>query len=158
MLDTPKSPFVIFQRADSTNFWVRFSIPGQGQKRISLKTSDFVEAKKLADEKYRRAVWSAEEGILPGKTSFDRVAREYLIHAEMVARANAAKHSKVAADRAVLTRYMIPFFGKSTVTSINAPKLYEYQDWRRCYWSGKRGIAYRIRAEREAPTTACTAH
>jgi len=74
MNDSQKSPYVVFQRADSPNYWVRFSIPGHGQKRIGLKTPDLTEANKLAEREYNRAVWSAEEGILPGKTSFDSLA------------------------------------------------------------------------------------
>ena len=34
---------------------------------------------------------------------------------------------------------MIPFFGKATITSINAPKLYDYLDWRRTYWTSGPG-------------------
>lgn len=139
MNDSQKSPYVVFRRPDSPNYWVRFSIPGQGQKRIGLKTPDIIEATRRAEREYNRAVWSAEEGILPGKTSFDKVARQYLASAETAAGANASKLSKVAADRAVLERYMIPFFGKSTITSINAPKMHDYLDWRRTYWTAGPG-------------------
>ncbi|MCG8271607.1 tyrosine-type recombinase/integrase [Aquamicrobium sp. NLF2-7] len=104
-----------------------------------MKTSDLMEATKRAEHEYRRAVWSAEEGILPGKTSFDKVARQYLASAEAAASTNASKLSKVVADRAVLERYMIPFFGKSTITSINAPKLHDYLNWRRTYWTAGPG-------------------
>src|SRR5690606_37071585 len=114
-----KSPYVVFLRKDSPYYWVRFSIPGQGQKRIGLKTDDPDEAAKLAERQYQRAVWSAEEGLLHGKTSFDKLAREYVASAEKAAKAAPKQHSKAVADRAVLDRYMIPFFGKSTITSIN---------------------------------------
>ena len=130
-----KSPYVVFLRKDSPYYWVRFSIPGQGQKRIGLKTDDPVEAAKLAEQQYQRAVWSAEEGLLHGKTSFDKLAREYVASAEKAAKAAPKQHSKAVADRAVLDRYMIPFFGKSTITSINVPKLNQYMDWRRTYWT-----------------------
>ncbi len=139
MNDSRKSSYVVFQRPDSPNYWVRFSLPGQGQKRIGLKTPDIIEATRRAEREYQRAVWSAEEGILPGKTSFDKVARQYLARAETAAGTNASKLSKVAADRAVLERYMIPFFGKSTITSINAPKMHDYLDWRRTYWTAGPG-------------------
>lgn len=64
--------------------------------------------------------------MLPGKTSSNRVSRQYLASAESAAGTNASKLSKVVADRAVLERYMIPFFGKSTIMSINAPKMHGY--------------------------------
>src|SRR5690606_32639054 len=122
-------------RKDSPYYWVRFSITGQGQKRIGLKTEDPEEAAKLAQQHYQRAVWSAEEGLLQGKTSFDKVARQYIASAESATKANPKLHSKMVADRAVLERYLIPFFGKSTITSINAPKLHNYLEWRRTYWT-----------------------
>ena len=130
-----KAPYVLFLRKDSPHYWMRFSITGQGQKRIGLKTADPEEAAKRAELQYQRAVWSAEEGLLQGNTSFDKVARQYLVSAEAAAKSDASKRSKVAADKAVLERYLIPFFGKATITSINAPKLHNYLEWRRTYWT-----------------------
>ncbi len=43
-MDQPKLPYVVFSRVDSPSFSVRFSIPGQGQKRVCLKTSNEEEA------------------------------------------------------------------------------------------------------------------
>lgn len=54
-----KPPDVVFARGDSPYFWVRFSVPGQGQRRIRLKTMDEAEAYKRAELEYLRAVWSA---------------------------------------------------------------------------------------------------
>jgi hypothetical protein len=80
--DSQEFPYIVFQRADRPNCWVRFSIAGHDQKRIGLKTADLTEANKLAEREYNRAVWGAEEGICPGKTSFDSLARRYLASAE----------------------------------------------------------------------------
>jgi integrase len=135
-MNAPSKPqYVLFLRKDSPYYWVRFSIPGQGQKRIGLKTDDIGKAAELAQEEYRRAVWRAEEGLLPGKTSFDKVARQYIKSIENAAKDSPKLRTKATADKALLERYMIPFFGKSTITSINAPKLYEYLEWRRTYWT-----------------------
>jgi integrase len=128
-------------------------VPGVGQKRICLKTSDEDEAKRRAEMEYHRAVWSAERGELPGKTSFDKIARQYLEHAALEAGSNPSKLSKVAADRGVLERYMLPFFGKSPVTAINVPKLHGYMAWRRSYWTSGPGakethIAYERKGRR----------
>lgn len=54
-----KPPDVVFARGDSPYFCVRFSVPGQGQRRIGLKTMDEAEAYKRAELEYLRAVWSA---------------------------------------------------------------------------------------------------
>ncbi|MCM5553335.1 tyrosine-type recombinase/integrase [Pleomorphomonas sp. NRK KF1] len=139
MNDQPKLPYVIFSREDSPSLWIRFSVPGVGQKRICLKTSDEDEAKRRAEIEYQRAIYDAERGTLPGKTSFDRIARQYLEHAVLEAGSNPSKLSKVAADRGVLDRYMVPFFGRSPVTAINVPKLHSYMAWRRSYWTSGPG-------------------
>lgn len=77
-MDQPKLPYVVFSRGDSPSLWVRFSIPGQGQKRICLKTFNEEKAKRRAGIEYQRSLWSAEQGTLPGRTSFDKIARQYL--------------------------------------------------------------------------------
>lgn len=139
MNDRPSAPYVVFTRSDSPYFWVRFSIPGQGQKRIALKTRDEQDAKRRAEVEYQRAIWSAEQGLLPGKMSFDRIARLYLDSAEREAGDHPVKRAKVTADRGVLERYMLPFFGRSPVTAINAPKLHNYMGWRKSYWTSGPG-------------------
>jgi hypothetical protein len=50
---------VVIARGDSSYFCVRFSVPGQGQRRIGLRTMDEAEAYKRAELEYQRAVWSA---------------------------------------------------------------------------------------------------
>jgi integrase len=138
-MDQPKLPYVVFSRGDSPSLWVRFSIPGQGQKRICLKTGNEEDAKRRAEIEYQRALWSAEQGTLPGRTSFDKVARQYLESAQLEAGSNPVKLSKVAADRGVLDRYMVPFFGRGPITAISVPKLHSYMEWRRSYWTSGPG-------------------
>ena len=152
-MDQPKLPYVVFSRVDSPSLWVRFSIPGQGQKRICLKTDNEEDAKRRAEIEYQRALWSAEQGTLPGRTSFDKVARQYLESASLEAGSNPSKLSKVAADRGVLDRYMVPFFGRSPITAISVPKLHSYMEWRRSYWTSGPGaeekhIAYERKGRR----------
>ena len=132
-MTSPVPPFQIYQRG--AVFWARFSIEGQGQQRVSLGTKDEALVDKLAEQAYQRAVWSAEHGLLAGKTSFDKVARQYKDFLADRALANPDK-DKVARDEgAIIDRYLVPFFGRNTVTSITEPKLYEYLDWRKSYWT-----------------------
>jgi integrase len=140
VLDLPKKPYEVFLRKDSPNFWMRFSLSGHGQKRIGLKTSDRDEAEKRAELEYQKAVWSAEKGILEGRTSFDKVARQYLAHVEALGLTSERHKKLAAADRGVIERYLIPFFGRATVTSINQKKLNAYLDWRRTYWTAGPGV------------------
>lgn len=132
LLDTETQPFQLFQRG--AIYWVRFSIKGQGQLRLSLGTKDGDEAQRLAQQKYQRSLWSAEHGILAGKTSFDKLAQQYADHLDQLAKADPKKAGAAKAEKAILDRYLVPFFGKTTVTSINEPKLYDYLQWRREYW------------------------
>lgn len=131
-MNAPTPPFQIYLRG--ATYWVRFSIKGQGQQRMSLGTKDAEKAEKLAEETYQHAIWSAEHGLLAGKTSFDKVAREYLDHLDALAQSNPKKLSVAKAESAIANRYLIPYFGKTTVTSITEPKLYKYLEWRKAYW------------------------
>ncbi len=66
---------MVIARGDSSYFCVRFSVPGQGQRRIGLKTMDEAEAYKRAELEYQRAVWSAEQRLLPVRTSLQKSTR-----------------------------------------------------------------------------------
>ncbi len=78
MVLSKRAPYEVFKRADSANWWMRFSLPNQGQIRLPLKTSDHHEALSKAVVEYQRAVFQAEHDLLPGKMSFDKVALGFL--------------------------------------------------------------------------------
>lgn len=127
-------PYSVYQRAGSANWWLRFSLPKQGQIRIGLKTPDYDEALKKAEKEYQRAQFQAEHNILPGKMSFNRLAERFLesISAD---EADAKKHATYVAHRGVIQRYLLEFFGKTPITAIHEPKLHEYLQWRTTYWT-----------------------
>jgi hypothetical protein len=56
------TPFEIYRRKDSPNYWMRFSILGKGQVRIGLKTPDAEIAQKRAETEHMRYQLSAEDG------------------------------------------------------------------------------------------------
>lgn len=161
-MDSFPLPYQLFRRGEV--YWVRFSIKGHGQRRFSLGTKDETEAHRLAQQKYQHSVWSADEGLLAGKSSFDKVARQYLEHLDDLAKIQPKKLNVAKAETAIIERYLIPYFGKSTMLSITEPKLYSYLDWRKAYWvtgpgakidrieyqfaNGKRGFR---KAKHEAP-------
>lgn len=125
---------VLFLRKDSPNYWVRFTLKGQGQIRLALGTSDPAEAEKLAQREYQRAVLRAEEGLLAVKSSFEKVAREYI--AELKAEvANGTKKPYVTRDYPpVIERYFIAYFGKRAIDGITSGDIHRYQVWRQSYW------------------------
>src|SRR5690606_3013297 len=144
-----KRPYELFQRKDSPNWWMRFSIKGHGQKRIGLKTPDFELARVLAEREYQKAVWSAEAGVLQGKTSFNKLAEQYLDRLDKLSQTNPKHRTKYHHDKGIIDRYLIPYFGKKTVTSITHARVQEYLEWRRQYWTtGPGKDEYAIKYER----------
>lgn len=127
-------PYTVFQRKDSPNYWMRFSIKGHGQQRIGLGTTELSEAHDIAQNKYQEAIIKAEHGILEGRASFDRLAGEYVdsLYKEAVAKPNRISNTKYA--KRICGRYLKGFFGNKPVRSIKEPKLYAYLEWRKSYW------------------------
>lgn len=130
-----KRPYELFRRKDSPNWWIRFSIKGHGQKRIGLKTPDGELARVLAEKEYQKAVWSAEAGVLQGKTSFSKLAEQYLDRLDKLSQTNPKHRTKYRHDKGIIDRYLVPYFGKKTVTSITHARVQEYLEWRRQYWT-----------------------
>jgi integrase len=133
-----KTPYEVFQRADSANWWMRFSLPGQGQIRVGLKTRDPDEAAKKAATEYQRAVFQAEHNLLPGKMSFDKVAMRFL-DSIYAAHEQKKAHATYISHKGVIDRYLIPHFGKTPIAAITEPKLYSYIEWRRAFWTSGPG-------------------
>ena len=124
----------LFKRGDSPNYWARFSITGQGQIRIALGTADEADAQRLAQKEYDRAIVRAEEGLLAVRSSFEKVAREYIaeLKAEVLA---GTKKAYVERDYPpVIERYFIPYFGKRAIDGITSGDIHRYQVWRQTYW------------------------
>lgn len=145
-----KRPYELFQRPDSPNWWMRFSITGHGQKRIGLKTPDFELACVLAEREYQKAVWSAEAGVLQGKTSFSKLAQQYLDRLDRLRITDPKQDTKYFHDKGIIDRYLVPYFGKKTITSITHAKVQEYLEWRRQYWTtGPGKDEYAIKYERD---------
>jgi integrase len=130
-----KRPYELFQRKDSPNWWLRFSLAGHGQKRIALKTPDSVLARVLAEKEFQKAVWSAEAGVLQGKTSFSKLAEQYLDRLDKLSQTDPKHRTKYIHDRGIIDRYLVPYFGKKTITSITHARVQDYLEWRRQYWT-----------------------
>jgi hypothetical protein len=80
---------------------MRFSLKGHGQKRIGLKTPDFELARVLAEKEYQKAVWSAEAGVLQGKTSFSKLAEQYLDRLDKLSPTNPKHRTKYHHDKGI---------------------------------------------------------
>ncbi|SDG53551.1 hypothetical protein [Pelagibacterium luteolum] len=124
----------VFQRKDSPNYWVRFSIKGQGQIRMPLGTADEAEALQLAQREHQRAVLRAEEGLLAVKSSFEKVAREYSADLKAQVAAGEAKPYVERDYPPIIERYFIAYFGKRPIDAITSGEIQRYQVWRKAYW------------------------
>jgi len=114
---------------------MRFTLEGHPQFRFGLGTFDEDEAQKLAEEKYLDTKIRAENGLLTGNASFDRLAREYVENqfADAEKKPNRLGHAKHA--HSTVENYLIPYFENKPITSIFHNDLLDYLDWRKVYWT-----------------------
>ncbi|MBS1182502.1 MAG: hypothetical protein H6Q99_2382 [Proteobacteria bacterium] len=77
-MDLPKLLYVVFSRRDSPSLWGRFSIPGRGQKRIGLKTSNQTEAGNLVGLRRRLKPKFFEELALHWRVQLVGVGEAFL--------------------------------------------------------------------------------
>ena len=75
-------PFQLFKRAGSAKWWVRFSVKGQGQIRLSLATDDEAQARRKAQEQWFEANYRAKQGITAVGKNFAQVAEEFIEQVE----------------------------------------------------------------------------
>lgn len=126
--------YVIYKRGNSKNYWMRLSIKGHGQQRYALGTDNLDEALTLAEGKYQTAIIKAQHNILEGRTSFDHLADQYVVECYAEAEANPKRTSNARYAERICKRYLKPHFGRRTVSSISAPRINTYLEWRKSYW------------------------
>lgn len=131
----PALPYRVFRRKDNGMYAMRFTLPGHKQMRIGLGTRDQAEAYKLAARRYMEAEIRAEEGLLLGVASFDKLAIEYLDQLEGEAEKAPNKLKGYRYAKGVVERYLIPYYGRRNITAILHKDLVDYVDWRRVYWT-----------------------
>lgn len=136
LLHSPKKlPYVIHKRKNSPNYWMRFSIRGHGQQRYGLGTDDLEKANLIAAEKYQEAVIKAKHGVLEGKTSFNKLAEQYVESLFKEAEGNPNRLSNARYAERIYKRYLKERFNRKTINSIGVPQLYAYIEWRTTYWT-----------------------
>ena len=112
-------PFQLFQRAGSSRWWVRFSVKGQGQIRLSLGTNDEAEARRKAQEQWCEANYRAKQGITAIGKTFTQVAQEFIEQIDREAERGERRREQVQAFTAIIRRYFIAYFGSRPVDSIS---------------------------------------
>ncbi|ACI50337.1 integrase family protein [Gluconacetobacter diazotrophicus PA1 5] len=117
-------PWSIYKQTNSKNWFVRFSIKGQGQIRKSLQTADEKEADRKAARIYYEALLRAEQGLEARDKTVRVLADEWI--AEGVLK---------APERTALSRYIVGYFGDDKPSDITYRGLQAYRKWRLSYWT-----------------------
>jgi hypothetical protein len=111
-------PYSVYRREGTTNWWVRFSVKGEGQIRRSLETSDEAEAKRKAHEVWYEAQYRSRNGLKAKSCSFAKVAEEFITLVEREAQRGERPAYQSRDIPPVVRRYLIPFFGSKDVSAI----------------------------------------
>lgn len=121
MTTAKKAPFTVYQPTNTKNWYVRFSVKGQGQKRIALGTDDKHAAEQIAVDIYR----NANNIKIPKEQKTVRdIATEQI-------RAGTLTQSQ----QSILTRYIVGFWGEELPTHITQTEIDKYRLWRKTYWT-----------------------
>ena len=129
------SDYQLYQRAGSTNWYVRFSVKGHGQIRKSLETDDREIAEKNAYKVWFEAEHRAKLGLDVKERSFRSVAEQYIDHlAKLVEHGEKPKHV-INLDGPTIRRYFIGFFGDKPIDAIGLKDITRYYEWRKTYWT-----------------------
>ncbi|WP_010513975.1 MULTISPECIES: tyrosine-type recombinase/integrase [Komagataeibacter] len=118
-----RSPWTVFRQKHSQNWFIRFSIRGQGQIRKSLQTPDEHEAHAIAPRVYYSALLRAEQGLEARDKAVSVLVEEW------------KEEGKLTAPELSALRYVIEFFGDMKPAEITYKTLTEFTDWRVSYWT-----------------------
>lgn len=134
-----KSKYTVFKRSDSGSYGVRFTLVGYPQFRIGLGTTDKKEADEKAAYVYMETKIRAENGLLTGNASFDKLANDYVELLEEEAKLKPKRLGHARHAKATINRYLIPYFGNQTISTIYHHDLMKYLDWRKVFWTTGEG-------------------
>ena len=120
---------------------MRFSIHGQGQQRISLGTTDQVEAEQLAEAQWHKSNVLAEAGLSVSRKSFKDIAEDFISTIERAVERGEKAPYHARQYPQIIRRYFNSYFGKRAMTAIKADDIQAYWEWRREFWISGPGSA-----------------
>ena len=124
----------LFKRAGTSNWNMRFSLPGKGQVKRTLGTSDLKEAKRLAKARYFEAQGRDRMGLSHRGFMFEKVADQFLQNYERKVTRGEKKPVDLRNVTGVVRRYFKPYFEGRTIDEIFDSDIEEYKEWRKDYW------------------------
>lgn len=122
-MSAPKKPFTVYQPNNTKNWYVSFSVKGEGQKRIALRTSDKEQALIMAE-----AIWERETKT-PITSGADAKTVPQIIN-EFIS------GEKVSpSEKTTLKRYIGEYWKYKTPDLITKNTISEFLKWRKKYWA-----------------------
>jgi len=119
----------LYKRERSKQWQMRFRLYDKKWHRVSTGYEDLEYAKKKAGDIYDRARFMEELGLPPLNKRFDTAAESTKLELKTDLENGVGK--KIYVDYiSVIDNYLIPFFGKKHLTSINHQDVAEYESWR----------------------------
>lgn len=136
----------IYQRPerDSSVFYLRARIQGRrGYVIRSTGTANESKAREIALETYYDLNALTKQGIAIGSSSFAKVYEKFA--AAMLEHKSAARqHQFEVTSR----RYLIPYFGKMAMETINEQKIKTYFEWRIAYYATEAVTEEQVQAQK----------
>lgn len=121
---------VVLYRRDRSMVWqVRFKLFDKRWHRFTTKHRELAYAKRVAAEMYDRARFKEEVGIPIRTKRFSSVAEQCLIELQREIEQGLRPMTNRDYQR-VINKYLIPFFGKYNLTSIDNKLVREFELWR----------------------------
>jgi len=120
---------VLYKRARSQVWQVRFKLGDLKWLRFTTKHKELAYAKKAAGEMYDRARFKEEMGIPQRTRRFSAVADECLKLLQQEIEQGLRPMTNKDYQR-VIRNYLIPFFGKYNLTSLDSNRVREFEIWR----------------------------
>lgn len=120
---------VLYKRAASSVWQVRFQLWDRQWHRFSTKYKELAYAKRVAGELYDRARFKEEMGLPLRTRRFAAVAAECLKQLEQEVEQGLRPMTNMDYQR-VIRKYLIPFFGKYNLASLDGKLVREFEMWR----------------------------
>ena len=120
---------VLYKRERSSIWQMRFKLYDHEWHRATTRHRDLGYARRAAGEIYDRAKFKEELGIPQTTRRFGAAAAQCLLQLE----AEIAQGLRPMTNRdyqRVIRKYLVPFFGKYNLTSIDAKLVREFEIWR----------------------------
>lgn len=126
--------YQLFTRPGNPQINARFSIADQGQRRVSLRTSDLAVAHAKAQAELYKCKALAEAGLVVTNKKFEDIAQEFIDGLHRAVERGDKPEYHVKGYPGVIRRFFIPYFGKRLMSAITSADIDRFWEWRREYW------------------------